>query len=124
MGVRIKSKPETVGVGLVCITGSWAPAGTGAVTTVRGAGFTVARSDVGVFTITFSEAYPSLAAANATVQLNASADTVAQIGAYTAASKTLVVRTLTAGSDADIAANANNRVNFICWFRKTGVPKA
>lgn len=124
MGLRIKSTPEAIGVGLVCVTGSWAPAGTGAVTTVRGAGFTVARTDVGVFTITFSEKFPSLVSANATAQLAAAADTQAQAGTYTAASKTLVVRTLTAGSEADIAANANNRVNFICWFRKTGVPKA
>jgi hypothetical protein len=97
----------------VVLAGSFAPAGTGAPTTARGVGFTVARSGVGTFVLTLDRVYSKLIAGVATVQLAASADTQAQLGSVDLTAKTIVIRLLTAGSDADVAANANNRVNFV-----------
>ena len=103
------------------IVGSFAPAGTGAPTAARGDGLSVARTGVGTLTVTFDKVWPELESATATVQLNASADTYAQVGAVDLSAKTAIIRTLTAGSDADISANANNRVNFRFCFKNTSV---
>lgn len=105
----------------VRISGSFAPAGTGAVTSTKGKGFSVARSGVGTFTVTFTDKYNDLLSATATVQLAAAADTQAQVGAYSASAKTLVIRTLTAGAAADISANADNRVHFDLVFVNTAL---
>lgn len=94
------------------ISGSFAPAGTGAVTAVKGRGFTVARSGAGVFTITLDRIYQDLISANACVQLATAADMAAQIGSYSKANRTLVIRTVVAATETDIAADANNRVHF------------
>ena len=122
MGSTRDIKPMKTATREACdIVGSFAPAGTGAVTDARGDGFSVARTGVGTFTITFDKVWPELESATATVQLNASANTFAQVGAVNLSSKTAVIRTITAGSDADIAANANNRVNFRFCFKNTSV---
>lgn len=104
---------------IVEVSGSFAPAGTGAPTAVRGTGFTVSRTGVGTFRVTFDRVFPLLVSAQATLQLSASADTQAQLGAVDLTAKTAVIRTITAGSDADISANANNRVNFTFKFRNS-----
>lgn len=108
---------------VVSLDGSFAPNGTGAVDAAsnRGRGFTVARTGVGAFLVTVADAFPVLLSAQATVQLNAAADTVAQIGAVSG--RTVAIRTLTAGAAADIAANANNRVNFSLKFANTSNPQ-
>jgi hypothetical protein len=119
MASKIFNKKLTAGQGRVDIDGSFAPAGTGAVTSVNGAGFSVARTGVGVFEITFVDKYVELVAANATVQLNALADTDAVIGPWTASTKKLQIFVKTAGVAADIAANANNRIHFQVTFRNS-----
>jgi len=104
----------------VLVAGSFAPAAAGAPTTLRGAGFSVARSAAGKFTITFDQLYKTLVSATATLQLATADDKACQVGTYTAASKTLVI-SVWDDSDAalaDVAANANNRVNFICVFER------
>lgn len=105
----------------VLIAGSFAPAGTGAPTAVQGKGFTVARTGVGTFLVTFADKYAALAAATGTLQLAALADSVIQFGSYDASAKTLVVRVLTAGVAADVAADANNRVHFDLTFRNSSI---
>ncbi len=112
MANRLSHRLDTAGRNRRLIAGSWAPAGAGAVTAVKGEGFSVARTGVGVFTITLQDFYADLESAEACIQLAAAGDTYAQVGSYDAALRTLVVRTLTAGVVADIAADAFNRVNF------------
>ena len=101
------------------IFGSFAPAGTGSPTDAKGDGWSAARTAEGVFTVTFTHNWKDLIACGADLRLDASADSVAQVGTYVAASRTLLIRTLTAGSDDDIAADADNRVNFWAAFKRT-----
>lgn len=79
----------------------------------------VARSDVGVYLITLNDTFLALAGITCQVQLNAAADTVVQItGATTVpTTKTITATILTAGSAADVAANANNILHFIAIMR-------
>lgn len=111
---------------------SFAPNGSSpvAATSIRGKGvYSVARDDVGTFTITFSSDYAALVCGTATLQLATAADSFTQLGTFTAgtatARATLVVRVMdnSAGTiaAADIAANANNRINVRCTFRKGSV---
>lgn len=112
-------KARTIGLSL--ISGSFAPAGVGAPTALKGRGISsVVRTGVGTYLVTFDEPYFDLVSAQATLQLNAAADSDVQFGAYDPVAKTLVVRIQTAGAVADIAANANNRVNFNLVFKNSG----
>jgi hypothetical protein len=100
---------------VVLICGSFAPAGDG---------WAATRSGVGVFTITFEHNWQDLIAAIGTVQLSTAADMDAQVGDYTAASRTLVLRTVAGATETDIAADANNRVHFVVAFKKTSTTPA
>lgn len=110
---------------LVAILGSFAPNGAGAVdnTSNQGTGFTVARTGVGVFEITFNDKTGDLVAPIAGLQLNALANTDIQFGAYDKATRKLIVRVKTAGVAADIAANANNRIAFLAAFKTSNINK-
>src|SRR5512139_3143742 len=83
---------ETLGRKVRMIAGSFAPDTANPPTTVRGSGFTVARTAQGVFTITFRNAYAELISAVATVQLASTDDRKAQIGTYDATARNLVIR--------------------------------
>ena len=101
------------------VAGSFAPDTANAPTDLRGSDFTVVRTSQGLFTVTFSDLHGELVSAVATMQLASADDRTAQIGSYVAASKTLEIRLgdgAGAGAVQDVAANANNRVNFICVF--------
>lgn len=114
---EIKSKTR----GCVEVQGSFAPAGTGAVTTVNGTGFTVARTDVGEFTITLNESYNELVACTAGLMLATPGDQVLQFGAFSSANKTLVLNVwdISGGALADIAADADNRIHFRLTLKRT-----
>jgi len=103
------------------ISGSFAPAGTGAPTAVRGSGFTVARSGVGAYTITLDRVYLQLVAVNATVQLASVADLNMQVGAVDLAAKTIALSALAGATPTEIAANANNRVHFSIQVRDSAL---
>lgn len=96
------------------IAGSFAPDTANPVTAVNGSGFTVARTAQGTFTVTLDEAARDLVSATATVQTAAADNYWAQIGATdVSTAKTVVVRLIDeTGTAQDLAANANNRVNF------------
>lgn len=116
-----------LGKGLTEIVGSFAPNGVSAVdlTTRQGQGWTVARTGVGAFQLTFSDLFVDLVSATANLQLAAVAASVVQIGTYVAASKTLVLTVLTEAAGAlaaaDVALNANNRIHFRVVFRNSDV---
>mgnify|MGYP001573909474 CR=1 FL=1 len=108
------------------LAGSFAPAGTGAPTAKKGRRYTVARSDVGKFTITLLDKYVELLSVVASLQLATAAASVVQVGTYDATAGTIVLQVLTESTGAlvaaDIAANANNRVNFVLFFKDSTVP--
>lgn len=108
---------------VVLIAGSFAPAGTGAPTAAKGSGFSVARSGVGVFTITLDKIYPDMLSAVCSLQLATAADQYVLGGTYTAASGTFVINVwdVSGAALADISANANNRVNFILAMKNSTV---
>lgn len=81
-------------------------------------GWSVARTAQGIFTITFDDFYVSLASIKVTLQLAALTARWAQVGAYTPASRTLVVTVHDATPTAqDVAAAANNALHFEALFR-------
>lgn len=97
------------------IAGSFAPDTANAPTAVNGSGFTVVRTSQGLFTVTLDEAYRDLVSITATLQLaSATADRFIQVGATdVSTAKTLQIRVLdAAGAVQDVAADANNRINF------------
>lgn len=125
MSSKVYSPIRTRGIHRVRIGGSFRPAGTGAVTNVKGKGFTVARSGVGLYTVTINDVYNSLEECEATGQTSDNSFAFASIGAWDPPTRTLViglyklpggVATLT-----DMAANANNVVHFSIIFKNTGV---
>lgn len=108
--------PETI-----CIPCSFAPNGTSAPAAASNEGpiNSVTRTGVGVFEVTFKDSWPGLLGCVPGVQLNALADTDVQLGAFAVGTKKLIIRVKTAGVAADIAANANNRIHLLCFFRNT-----
>tara|TARA_R110002126_G_scaffold15876_2_gene64450 strand:- start:1073 stop:1435 length:363 start_codon:yes stop_codon:yes gene_type:complete len=94
------------------IAGSFAPAGTGAITAVKGSGFSAARTNAGEITITLTEKAVELVAALGSIRVSTAADMDVQFGDYVAASKTLILRTQAGATPTDIAADADNVVSF------------
>jgi len=123
MAARAWNLLKILGTGRIVLAGSFAPAAAGAPTTVRGQGFTVTRTGVGTFSIALRDKYVELDSVVATVQLAAAANTFAQAGTVVTgtSANTIELRTLTAGAAADIAANANNRINFAAVIRNSSV---
>ena len=108
------------------IAGSFKPNGSSAVdnTANTGAGWTVARSGTGSFTVTLDDAYPGLLSGQCSLALNAAADSKVMFGAIDVASaKTVIINVITTASAADIAANANNRIHFCLVLRNTDMTK-
>jgi hypothetical protein len=117
MANRLWHDVETIGRQKKLVQGSFAPDTANPPTTLRGDGFSVVRTSQGLFTVTFDDSYPELESADASLQLAAAAARFIQIGAYNATAKTLQIRVTDAtGAVQDVAANANNRVNFCCVF--------
>lgn len=114
--------------GMVVLQGSFRPNGNGTVDNTKnvGAGFTVARTGVGTFTITLDDSYAALYGASFQVQLNAAAATQVILGAVdVVTAKTIAITAMAeaAGSfaAADIASNANNRIFFTLVLKDSAV---
>lgn len=88
-------------------------------------GFSVARADVGLYTVTFDDKWKDLEACFVSVREAAAAPTFAQGGDYSAANRTLQIRVMqeSAGAlaEADLADDVDNRVSFLCIFRNTTI---
>lgn len=109
---------QGLGKGVKVIAGSFAPNGSSAVaaTSVKGKGFSVARTSTGLFTITLQDAYTALLSMTASLQLASGDDKFVQIGSVDVVSaKTLEIRVwdISGAAVADVSANANNRINFV-----------
>jgi hypothetical protein len=114
----------TLDKGVVYVQGSFAPDTANAPTTVRGSGFSVARTSTGLFTITLQDKYVSLLSAQVSLQLATGDDKMLQLGAIDVISaRTIQIRVwdISGGAVADIAANANNRINFLLLLKNSTV---
>jgi hypothetical protein len=124
---RILDLVRGVGKGYTVVAGSFAPNGSSAIaaTSNKGTGWSVARTSAGLYTLTFTNVGYELVTALTSLQLATKDDKLLQIGAYDAAAKTLLIRVwdISGGDVADVDANANNRVHFLCVFRSSSVTK-
>ena len=108
---------ESVNRGEVEISGSFATKnGGGTVITIYGTGFAVAYTGAGVYTVTFTKAFPTFLGAQAQLQLNTVDNWACQVKSF--AAKVLTIRMVdgTTGAEVDLADNANNRINFSAKF--------
>lgn len=108
---------------VVEVSGSFAPDTADPPTDVRGDGFSVVRTSTGLFTLTLDKVFPVCISAVPGLQLAAADDKHVQIGVVDLAAKTVQIRIMDVGGAAvaDIAANANNRINFTLKFKNSGV---
>lgn len=108
---------------------SWAPNGAGAVaqTSIRGRGVeSVTRTGVGTFDVKLQDQYAAVLSMHATLQLNVADDKLAaSVGPETinASTRTVTVRVydVSAAAPADVAANAQNRVNLLLVLGNSGI---
>lgn len=98
MGLLNLHTRKHVGMGRASIAGSFRPAGTGAVTNVQGKGFAVARTSVGLYTLTFNEKMAAIDSVIASARQVAGKAMIVSPGVYNAANKTLELRVAEKGS--------------------------
>lgn len=114
---------KTLGKNRVVLAGSFAPNGSSAISaaSVRGRGFTVAYTSTGLYTITLNDVWAQCDAAIATLQLATADDKFVTIGAIDLAAKTVQITAwdISGGAKADIAADTNNRINFVLVLRNS-----
>lgn len=114
--------------GLVILAGSFAPNGSSAISAAsnKGKGFSVVRTSAGLYTITLADRYAALVSIVVMPQLATGADSGLQVGTCAVsgtAANTIQIRNWDASDAAvaDIAADANNRINFVLILRNTSV---
>lgn len=113
--------------GVVVLGISFGPNGSSAIdqTTIRGRGVaSVERSAAGVFTVTLSDVYTAVLSATATLQLANSDDKfVSNLGTIDLSAKTIVIRVydVSGATFADVAADANNRINLTLVLKNSSV---
>lgn len=113
--------------GVVVLGISFGPNGSSAIdqTTIRGRGVaSVARSNAGVFTVTLSDVYTAVLSATATLQLANSDDKfVSNLGTIDLSAKTIIIRVydVSSAAFADVAADANNRINLTLVLKNSSV---
>jgi len=104
----------------VMIQGSFAPDTANPPTTLRGNGFTVVRVSAGLFRITTTGRFLVMESFTGSLQLAAAAARFWQVGACDPVAGTFEIRVIdAAGAVQDVAANANNRVNFVLILKNT-----
>jgi hypothetical protein len=108
---------QVLGKGVKVVSGSFAPNGSNPVdaASVKGKGFSVARSSAGVFTVTLQDAYVALLSAHCSIQLASPDDKFVQFGAIdvvNAKTAQIVVWDVSGAGVSDVAANSGNRIHF------------
>lgn len=106
------------------IKGSFAPNGASAIDQASNRGdqlrWSVARAAQGEYDVTLADNINAITAVTAVVQLAAAAARYIQIGAVNTAARTVRIRVVDASGVAqDVAADANNRINFQITVRGT-----
>lgn len=120
MGSSIKALAQTRGTDRVFLGYSFRPRGTSAPTDLKGLGLaSVTRNSVGLYTMVFDEAYFDELAFVAGVRAADATLTHVQLGDFVAASKSLQVRTYSAGVLADLADDTDNVVSLLTLKKNT-----
>ena len=84
----------------------------------------VVRNTAGKYTLTLVDMGYEIVAAIPTVStVGDSTDLYAQVGVTTRSAKTVVVKLKTAGTNTDLAADADNRVSLILFLRRTSASR-
>lgn len=112
--------PETV-----LIEGSFTGNGTSSPVAANNTGrhWTVARTALGVYTLTFADKFFALIKGTVALQLGTPAGWLAVLGAYTAASKTLVIAVFDATAvPAAADLTSSDRAHFSITFQNSGQP--
>ena len=108
---------------VVILAGSFAPNGASAISASsnKGFGWSVARANTGVFTITLQDSYSALLSGQVQLQLASTDDKFAVLGEVDLSAKTVTIYVydISGGASADLAANANNRINFVLHLANT-----
>jgi hypothetical protein len=104
------------------IRGSFAPNGASAISATSNKGsqgwWSVARTSQGLYTVTLDKGGPSIEWVEATLQLATAAARYIQVGAVDATARTVQIRVVDdSGAVQDVAADANNRINFAVEVR-------
>ena len=114
--------------GIVTLQGSFAPNGASALvsTSTKGAGFSVVRTSVGLFTITLVDKYIGLNEGQCSLQLATADDKIVQFGEIAvspSATATIQIRVwdISGAAVSDIAADANNRIHFALKLKNSSV---
>ena len=126
MANRNFSELQALDRGVKVIAGSFAPNGSSAVSALsnKGIGWSVARTSAGLFTVTLEDSYISLISGTVSLQLATADDKFCQIGTCeVVTAKTVEIRVWDISGTAvtDVAADANNRINFCLILKNSGV---
>jgi hypothetical protein len=114
---------QAYGYGIRAIVGSFAPNGGSAISNAsnKGRGFSVARTNTGLYTVTMNAGlnFVAMLSGLVTIQISAATSVGPQMRAVdVTTARTVQIANSPAGADTDIAANASNRVHF-CFFMAT-----
>jgi hypothetical protein len=126
MASRRTEQLQTIGHNRVILACSFLPAGSGAPTGLSGYGFaSVVRAAAGVFTLTLSDSYYQLQGWSLCLMQAAAGSLVAELRAESVSNATptvtIAVVNKATGADADIAANADNRISVMLFLKNTTV---
>lgn len=123
MANRVMYEMECLNRDVVVMAGSFAPNGSSAVSAAsnKGFGWSVARDDVGKFTITLQDRYSALLSAQIKLQQATAGDQLVYVGEVDLSAKTIKIYVVDISDNGfvDIAANANNRINFELYLSNT-----
>lgn len=96
------------------VAGSFAPAGAGAPTSLKGVGFTVSRVSQGLFRVTTTRKARTLVSGVVGIQLDAATTLVPSLVDVSPTTGVFDIHVVDAADTAtDVAAHASNRINFM-----------
>lgn len=99
------------------VAGSFAPAGTGAPTSLKGSGFTVTRVSQGLFRVTVTRTAPTLVSAIVGIQLDAATSLIPSFVDVSPTTGVYDIHVVDAADTAqDVAADDSNRINFALFL--------
>lgn len=110
---------------VVFLQGGFDPDGTDPVGNVVGKGFSVARTGVGIFTVTLADAYSRLLSIKVDMQLASTDDKFAHVGTvdFSIAAPTFLIRVrdISDNAAADITGAAGNTIRFFLVLQNSSV---
>lgn len=126
MGANTLHNVQAIGIGYVPIPFSFLPNGSSAVdqTSIKGEGISsVTWTGTGTFDVVLKSPWFDFIGASPFIGLGTDADVTLSSWKWVASTKTLTLRFRSAGSAADIASNADNRLGAVIWVKNSSVGK-